>query len=69
PKHIHSHVSLQVQQEQDRLCCHHPSPNPSYLPQRAALHPGWHQDDPRPGPRDRPEQSCDHPPQVQQYHV
>ncbi|KAK5815722.1 hypothetical protein F5H01DRAFT_342819 [Linnemannia elongata] len=43
-----SHVSLQVQQEQDLLRCLDPSPDPSLLSRCPA--PCSSQDDPRPGP-------------------
>ncbi|KAK3841063.1 MAG: hypothetical protein J3R72DRAFT_158418 [Linnemannia gamsii] len=59
PTHSTNHVSLQVQQEQDRLCCHHSSSDPSYLPQRAAsYHPGSYQDDPRASTRGGYAQVC-----------
>ncbi|KAK3805070.1 MAG: hypothetical protein JOS17DRAFT_823228, partial [Linnemannia elongata] len=51
--HTTSHVSLQVQQEQDRLCCHHPCSDPSCLPQRAASR---DQDDAGAGPQDGDEE-------------
>ncbi|KAK3815665.1 MAG: hypothetical protein J3R72DRAFT_529744, partial [Linnemannia gamsii] len=56
--HTTNHVSLQVQQEQDRLCCHHPCSDPSSLGRCPTPFCSTYQDDPRAGTRGGYAQDC-----------
>ncbi|KAF9081107.1 hypothetical protein BGX29_004749, partial [Mortierella sp. GBA35] len=53
----YNHVTLQVEQEPIRFCCLYSSPDASLL-DRCSPSLSSNQDDPRPSPRDGPEQGC-----------